>query len=82
MILSIHLPEILEQRLAVFCRAHGITEDQAIQRALQQLLSAPPSLTPYALGVEGFGADRTHSGDIAKNSRQILRERFRDPVTR
>jgi hypothetical protein len=82
MSLSIHLPKVLEERLATFCQAQGITEEQAIQRALQQLLGEAASLTPYDLGVEGFGADQTHSGDIAKNSRKMLRERFREPVTR
>jgi hypothetical protein len=82
MSLSVKLPKILEERLASFCHAHGITEEQAIQRAVQQFLSETVSLTPYDLGVEGFGADQTHSGDIAKNSRQMLRERFRDPAAR
>lgn len=83
MSLSIRLPKTLEERLAVFCQTHGMTEDQAIEHALQQLLSdEPPTLTPFALGLEGFGADRTHSGDIAKNSRQLLRDRFREPTTR
>jgi len=82
MSLSIQLPAILEERLVIFCQAHGITEDQAIQRALEQLLSENGSLAPYDIGVEGFGADHTHSGDIAINSRRILRERFRGPVTR
>ncbi|WP_295440903.1 hypothetical protein [uncultured Thiodictyon sp.] len=82
MSLSIHLPTMLEERLAHYCRAHDITEDEAIQIALQQFLSETPGLTPYALGVEGFGADQTHCGDIARNSRQLLRDRFRDPATR
>jgi len=80
--LSIQLPEILEERLAAYCRTHGITTDQAVQLALDQLLSNTASLTPYELGAEGFGADQTHSGDVARNSQRLLRARFRESVAR
>ena len=75
--LSIELPKVLEEQLASYCHAHGITESEAVQYALNQLLSDVISPTPYELGIEGFGADRTHSGDIAQNSQRLLRERFR-----
>lgn len=32
--------------------------------------------TAYELGIDGFGADQTHSGDIARNSQRLLREWF------
>jgi hypothetical protein len=28
----------------------------------------------YELGKAGFGADETHAGDIARNSKQLLRQ--------
>jgi len=77
--LSIELPTILKERLADYCRTHGVSEDQAIEQAVRQLLGDSPEPTPYDLGAEGFGADRTHSGDIAQNSKRLLRERFREP---
>jgi len=80
--LSIQLPETLEERLTIYCHTHGISEDKAIQIALHQLLNGTTSLTPYELGVEGFGADKTHCGNISKNSQRILRERFRDSIAR
>lgn len=33
-------------------------------------------LSPYELGKEGFGADQTHEGDIAQNSKKLLKARF------
>lgn len=80
--LSIQLPEILEERLAAYCHTHGITTDQAVQLALDQLLSNAVLLTPYELGAEGFGADQAHSGDVARNSQRLLRARFRESVAR
>ena len=82
MSLSVHLPTSLEERLANFCQTHGISQGEAIECALQRFLSESAPLTPYELGVEGFGADRTHGGDIARNSRRLLGERFRDPAAR
>ena len=70
--LSIELPKALENQLLAYCHAQGITENEAVQYALHQLLGISP--TPYELGAEGFGADHTHSGDIAKNSQRLLRE--------
>ncbi|MCF7996699.1 hypothetical protein U5801_25985 [Lamprobacter modestohalophilus] len=79
---SIRLPTSLEERLATYCRTRGLSEDQAIEQAIRQLLGETLESTPYDLGVRGFGADQTHSGDIARNSKRRLRERFRDPSAR
>ncbi len=75
--LSIDLPKTLENQLMAYCNNHDVTENEAVKIALHQLLlSDTLSLTPYELGVEEFGADCTHSGDIARNTKYILRERF------
>lgn len=79
--LSIDLPKILEEQLVSYCHAHGITENEVVQRALYRLLNDSLSPTPYELGTEGFGADHTHSGDIARNTKHLLRERFRASAT-
>lgn len=81
MSLSIRLPKTLEERLAVYCAVQGISRSEAVKRALDALLSeAPP--TPYELGAAGFGADNTNSGNIARNSKRLLRERFRAQIDR
>jgi hypothetical protein len=78
MTLSIHLPQPMEQALNSYCASHAISQDAAIAQAIAQFLSAqeqPPE--PYELGRAGFGADETHGGDIARNSKQLLRQKFR-----
>lgn len=81
MSLSIRLPKTLEERLVAYCMAQGISRSEAVKRALDSLLSeAPP--TPYDLGATGFGADSTHGGDVARNSKRLLRERFRAETNR
>lgn len=79
MSLSIRLPTSLHERLAAYCQSRGLSEDEAIEHAVRQLLGDTAQPTPYELGAGGFGADRTNSGDVARNSKKLLRERFRDP---
>ena len=79
--LSVDLPVALGEQLASHCQAHGITQEEAVRRAIRQFLNHSASPTPYALGAEGFGADQTHSGAIAENSQRLLRERFRASTT-
>lgn len=74
--LSIDLPKTLEERLIAYCNVQGISQSEAIKRALNSLLN-DNSPTAYDLGVSEFGADQTHSGDIARNSKHLLRENFR-----
>jgi hypothetical protein len=77
MSLSIRLPKTLEEQLAAYCAAQGISRSEAVKRALDALLSeAPP--TPYELGAAGFGADNTHGGDIARNSKRLLQKGGRE----
>lgn len=80
MTLSIRLPESLEMQLTAYCRAHRISKSEAVKRALDLFLGEEvevPEPSPYELGADGFGADRTHSGDIARRSKDLLREKFR-----
>lgn len=79
--LSIELTKVLEEQLVSYCHTHGITENEAVQLALHQLLNDSLPFTPYELGIEGFGADHTHSGDIARNTKHLLREGFRASAT-
>ena len=73
MTLFVQLPVALEQKLAAYCATHHLTENEAIQQALKSLLAQDsPVPTPYELGRDGFGADRVHSGDIARESKQLL----------
>ena len=77
MSLSIQLPDSLEQQLTVYCQQHKLSKNETIRLALERLLTtANQPLTPYELGKEGFGSDQTHEGDIAQQSKDLLKARF------
>lgn len=78
MSLSVRVPLRVEQEIAEYCVTHRVSKSEVVKRALDQFLtsqSGQPS--PYELGRTGFGADTVHSGDIARNTKKLLRERFR-----
>ncbi len=78
MTLSIRLPHPVEQALNSYCASHAVSPDEAIEQALAWFLSEQtPPPNAYELGQAGFGADETHAGDIARNSKQLLRQKFR-----
>lgn len=75
MTLTVRLPERVEQDLAEYCVAHGLSKSEAVKRALQELLQTP------AKGKAGLdhpyvGSD-VSAGDVARHSKRLLRERFR-----
>lgn len=78
MTLTVRLPKDIEQSLESFCAAKRISKTDAVKAALERLLSeAGTQLSPYELGESGFGADDSQRGDIARNTKKLLRERFR-----
>lgn len=75
--LSIPLPNNLEQQLLNYCQQHQRSKTEIIYLALERLFATPNKLlTPYELGKEGFGADDIHEGDIAQNTKSLLKARF------
>ncbi len=74
---SVRLPDSVEMKLSAYCEAHGISKGEAVKRALDSFLATEDRPTPYQLGQAGFGADQTHSGDIARHTKRLLREKFR-----
>lgn len=75
--LAIQIPNNLEQQLNLYCQQHQISINETIRLALEQLfITASKPLSPYELDKEGFGADQTHEGDIAQNSKKLLKARF------
>ena len=80
-LLPIHLPQSIEQALNSYCADHAISKDQAIELALMHFFSAQDQMpNAYELGKAGFGADEIHAGDIAHNSKQLLRQKFRGEI--
>jgi len=71
---TIRLPDSTDTKLTEYCKAHGITKSEAVRRALDSFLNTMSKPTPYELGKDGFGADKTHSGDIARHSKKALQD--------
>lgn len=75
--LSIHLPDHLDQQLNLYCQQHHLSKNETIRLAIERLLTtANMPLSPYELGKEGFGSDQTHEGDIAQQTKDLLKARF------
>ena len=83
MALTVRLPPRVEQELKAYCVTRRITKSDAVKEALERLLTeSSAQATPYELGKDGFGADDSQSGQIARNSKRLIRERFRDKARR
>ena len=75
MTLTVRLPERVEQDLAEYCVAHGVSKSEAVKRALEELLQTPAK-GKADLNHPFIGCD-TASGDVARHTKRLLRERFR-----
>ena len=75
MTLTVRLPERVEQDLAEYCVAHGVSKSEAVKRALEELLRTPAKgkadLNHPFVGCDGS------SGDVARHTKRLLSERFR-----
>ena len=81
--LTVRLPLCVERELKAYCVTRGIRKSDAVREALKRLLakSSGPA-TPYELGKDGFGADDSQSGNIARNTKRLIRERSRGNAPR
>jgi len=78
MTLSVRIPDKVEQELAEYCAKHRITKSEAVKQALEKLLGepgAPPNA--YKASARFRGHDK-RSGDIARHTKRLLREHFRN----
>lgn len=83
MTVSVRLPQSTERQLIAYCQAHRISKTEVVKKALDLFLEAEiRAPTPYELGERGFDADQTHEGDIARQSKELLRKKYRGPVDR
>lgn len=81
--LTVRLPPRVEQELKAYCVTRRITKSDAVKEALERLLAeSSGQATPYELGKDGFGADETRRGSIARNTKRLIRERFRGKARR
>jgi len=78
MTLNVRLPSALERELDEWCAAHSTTRTAAVKRALAHLLATKPGIrAAFELGRDGFGSDRSPGRNVARDSQQALRRRFR-----
>ncbi|MGP1677007.1 MAG: hypothetical protein ACTS8S_04710 [Giesbergeria sp.] len=75
MTLTVRLPERVEQELAEYCVAHGVSKSEAVKRGLEELLQTRAK-GKVELNHPFVGCDTT-SGDVARRTKRLLRERFR-----
>ena len=75
MTLTVRLPERVEQDLAEYCVAHGVSKSEAVKRALEELLQTPAK--GKAEANHPFVGSDPGSGDVARHTKRLLRERFR-----
>lgn len=80
MTLSVRIPLRVEQELADYCAKNGVSKSEAVKDALDQFLSGKSSeRSPYELAKDLIGphTDEVPSEDLARSTKQLLRERFR-----
>ena len=76
--ISVRLPPRVEQQLAEYCAHAKLTKSEAVKRALERLFEqeAAPA-APCATARKFVGSDR-QAGDVARDSKQLLRQHFRN----
>jgi hypothetical protein len=83
MALTVRLPPRVEEELRAYCVSRRITKSAAVKEALERLMSeSTVQATPFELGKEGFGVDDSAGGDVARNTKRLIKDRFRAKARR
>jgi len=78
--LSVRIPPRIEQELADYCARNRVSKSEAVKNALDQFLSTQGAeQSPYELARDLIPpeSDESPGENVARNSRKLLRERFR-----
>lgn len=78
--LSVRIPQAVEQELAEYCVRHRVSKSDAVKQALDEFLAAKAGdRSPYELARDLIAPDTDEhpTEDLARNTRRLLRERFR-----
>ena len=75
--ISVRLPPRVEQRLAEYCAHAKLTKTEAIKRALDRLFEEEPTPAADNAAARRFIGSDKREGDVARNSKRLLREHFR-----
>jgi len=75
--ISVRLPPRVEQQLAEYCAHAKLTKSEAVKRALERLFEQEATPEAASLAARRFVGSDNRSGDVARNTKRLLRERFR-----
>jgi hypothetical protein len=78
MSITINLNPSLEKELELLIEKENINVSLLFQQFLEGLIKEKRQPTAWELGRDGFGADQTHEGDIAQNTKALLKARFKN----
>lgn len=79
--ISVRLPPRVEQTLADYCVSRRVTKSEAVKRALERMLGQPSSKAGAFEQAGRFIGVEKSRGDFARNSKRLLRERFRNKTS-
>ena len=75
--ISVRLPPRVEQRLAEYCAHTKLTKSEAVKRALERLFEQDGTPAATSRTAKRFIGSDDRAGDIAQNTKRLIRERFR-----
>ena len=77
MMLSVRLPDRVEQELAEYCAKRRITRSEAVKQALEQLFDACGTAPDTYKASARFRGHDKRPGGIARHTKRLLRGHFR-----
>jgi hypothetical protein len=77
MAISVRLPPRIEQQLADYCVRARLTKSEAVKRALERLFEEEPAPVGTTAAAKRFVGSDKRAGDVARNTKRLLREHFR-----
>ena len=75
--ISVRLPPRVEQQLAAYCAHAKLTKSEAVKRALERLFESEATPAAANPAAKRFVGSDKRGGDVARQSKRLLREHFR-----
>lgn len=74
--LSVRLAPHVKQELASFCKTRNLTRSEAVTHAIEAMIHAREgAASAWEMG-KRFRSSDPRGGDVARNTKRLLRERF------
>jgi len=78
MSITIDLNPNLEKELESLVETESVNVSLLVQQFLEGLIKEKRQPSAWELGKDSFGADKTHEGNIAQNTKALLKARFKN----